>query len=277
MRIKRKIVSTFLAIVGIIVISFAILFFLGLFKDQVAGVLIESDPVSKVFIDGEEVGNTPYEADIKPGEVTIKIEPQQTGDEVLDDYETKINLVPGIRTIVKRVFKPNEEDSSGALVSFEKIGGTDAYVTVVSVPDSARVIIDGKGYGYTPLRVTIPAGDHELLISSDGYLDKTLPIKVYKGYKLTASVKLAKSNETDPPVSPTATASGTLNEKIKINNTDVGFLRVRSGASTGFPEVAQVKPGEIYDVIEEGEHGKWFKIKIGDVEGWVSAEFVTKI
>ena len=40
--------------------------------------------------------------------------------------------------------------------------------------------------------------------------------------------------------------------------------------------LAQVKPDEIYDILEEGENGSWYKIKIGDLEGWVSAEFVTK-
>lgn len=274
---KRKIISTILAVIGIIIIGFATLFFLGLFKEQEAGVLIESEPVSRVFINGVEMGKTPYEANLKAGEINIKIKPEKNGDIVLDDYETKVRLVPGIRTIVKRIFKPDEEDSSGAIVSFEQVGGEDSYVTVVSVPDSSQITIDGKSYGYAPLRINIPAGDHQLVISSDKYLDKTLPIKVYKGYKLTASVKLARAVEVDPTAVPVVLPEATLNEKIRINKTDVGFLRVRSGASTGFPEVAQVKPDEVYEVIEEGEYGKWFKIKIGDTEGWVSAEFVTKI
>lgn len=274
---KRKIIKITLVILGIAVAGFLTLFFLGLFKEQESGVLIESDPVAKVFIDNQEVGNTPYEANLKAGEISIKIKPQQTAGNELDDYETRVRLVPGIRTVIKRIFKPNEDDSSGAIVSFEKIGGKESYVTVVSVPDSAKIIIDGVGYGYAPLRVSIPAGDHKLSVSAENYLEKTLPIKVYKGYKLTASIKLAKMNNTTPTPEPTATPEAMLNEKIRINQNDVGFLRVRSGASIGFPEVAQVKPNETYDVIEEGEHGSWFKIKVGEVEGWVSSEFVTKI
>ena len=73
---------------------------------------------------------------------------------------------------------------------------------------------------------------------------------------------------------------------IVINKTDIGFLRVRQGAGVNFPEVAEVKPGEEYEVIEENEDSSWFKIKIGEiseawpaapVEGWVSGEYVTKI
>lgn len=273
---KRKIISTILALIGLGIVGYVILSFLGFYNEQDAGVLIESDPTSKVYINNKEVGQTPYESNIKPGEVSIKIEPLQTDGVVLDDYETKVNLVPGVRTIIKRTFKPNDEDSSGITVSFEKLGGQDSYVTVVSIPDNAQVVIDSKVYGYTPLRVKIPAGDHKLLISSDGYLEKTLPIKVYKGYKLTASVKLAgQAGGEDIAKKPEELK--TLGFSVKIKDNDVGFLRVRSGASTGFPEIAQVKPGEIYEVIEDGEKGKWYKIKVGETEGWVASEFVTKI
>ena len=64
---------------------------------------------------------------------------------------------------------------------------------------------------------------------------------------------------------------------IRINKTDIGFLRVRSGANTGFPEVAQVQPNDEYEILEEGENSSWYKIKVGEIEGWVSAEFVTKL
>lgn len=275
---KRKIISTLLAIVGISIIGFAILSFLGLFQEQDAGILIESDPVAKVYIDGIEVGITPYDINRSPGEVTIKIKPEQNSELVLDDYETKVNLISGIRTIIKREFKPKNDDSSGATVSFEKVGGEDSFVTAVSIPDNAQVFIDNKAYGYTPLRIRIPAGDHNLLIKADNYLEKQLLIRVYKGFKLTASVKLAKVQK---PISTEEPVLVEENKKIRmrssyairIDENKVGFLRVRSGANIGFPEVAQVKPGEEYEVIEEGENGKWYKIDLG----WVSAEFVTKI
>jgi len=274
---KRKIISTILATVGLIIIGFAILFFLGMFKEQVAGVLIEADPISKVYINNKEVGVTPYEADLKSGEISVKIKPNPIEGLILDDYETKINLVPGIRTIIKRTFKPNEENSSGVIVSFEKIGGDNSFVTVVSVPDNAQILIDGKIYGYSPIKINIPAGDHVLVVSSNRYLDKSLPIKVYKGYKLTASVKLARLEDpifTEEPVLATEISA---KMRVKINKTDIGFLRVRSGPGKNFPEVTQVKPDEEYDVLEEDEYASWYKIKVGELEGWVSAEFVTKI
>jgi hypothetical protein len=287
---KKKLISTALAILGIFTIGFAVLLFLGVFKDQTSGILVESDPVSTVFINGQEVGKTPYESNIDSGEISLRVKPETVEGVILDDYETKINLVPGIRTIVKRVFRETEDYSSGVVVSFEKLGGLESFVTVVSVPDNSQVLIDGKVYGYTPLRVKVPAGDHTLVVSSEKYLEKSLPIRVYSGYKLTASVKLAKSdlpkqNEEQLAVLGDKQEQPDLG-RIKINKTDTGYLRVRSGANTGFPEIAQVKPDEEYDILEEGESASWYKIKIvsatndgatNEIEGWVNAEFVTKI
>lgn len=273
---KRKLISTLLAIIGLTVIGFATLFFIGLFDEQEAGILIESDPVSKVFINNYEVGTTPYESNMKSGEINIKIKPIDVNGMVFDDYETKINLVSGIKTIIKRSFSNSDENSSGITVSFEKNGGQKAYVTAVSIPDGAKVSIDGKGYGYTPVRVEIPAGDHDLLISAEGYQDKSLPIKVYKGYKLTTVVKLAKVKSSDIETAVPVSQIPKLG-RIKIEKTDTGFLRVRSGANTGFPEVGQVKPDEEYEILEVGEQGRWYKIKFGEIEGWVAAEFVTKL
>ena len=271
---KKKIIKIILVITGIIAIGLLILFLLGFFDLQEAGVLIEADPASTVYIDGQEVGKTPYEVNRKPGEISLRIKPDNVNDIVLDDYETKINLVSGIRTIVKRVFRETEEASSGVVVSFEKLGGKESYVTAVSVPDNAQVLIDNKIYGYTPLRVKVPAGDHNLIVSADKYLEKSLPIRVYAGYKLTVSVKLAKI---DAPAIEQEKPVEEIKTKVKIDKTDIGFLRVRQGAGIDFPEVAQVKPDEEYEIIEENEDASWFKIKTGEVEGWVSGEFVTKI
>lgn len=278
---KKKIIATTLTLVGIVLVGFSVLLFIGFFKAQDAGILIEADPQSIVYIDNKEMGVTPYEINRKPGEITVRIKPVTGQGTILDDYETRINLISGIRTIIKRNFKENDDYSSGAIVSFEKTNSNKSYVTVVSIPDNIEISIDGKVYGFTPIRISVPPGDHTLFVSASGYLDKQLSIRVYKGYKLTASVKLAKSNEPEP--SPTPTVSEDVLFRVRINKTDVGFLRVRSGSSVGFPEVGQVKEGEEYDVIETGESEKWYKIKFGESEslpaqaGWVSADFVTKI
>lgn len=280
---KKKLISITLALLGVGIVGYGGLSFLGFFKDQESGILVEADPESIVYIDEQEVGRTPYEANLNAGEITLRVKPVDTGM-ILNDYETKINLTSGVRTIIKRTFKEVEEFSSGVVVSFERLGGSGSYITVVSVPDNAQVIIDNKIVGYTPLKVKMNAGDHNLIVSTDRYLEKSLPIRVYAGYKLTASVKLAKSDVVEPQITGEQSDETSIEGlgKIKISQTDTGFLRVRSGASISFTEIGQVRPDEEYEILEIDENESWYKIEfIGrDSQlqtGWVSAEFVTRI
>lgn len=281
-RIKKKIIAVGLSIVGLALVFVSVLNFLGLFKPQDAGLMVDSDPQSKVFVDGVEKGITPFELNTSPKEVSLKLVPE---DGTLDDYETKVSLVPGVRTIIKRSFRKTDDLTSGAIVSFERAGSNESLLAVVSYPDNAQIKIDGRIYGYTPLRVIVSPGDHDLVVSQAGYMDKSLKIKIYKGYKLTASVKLGKNEQKETEEDKNKVEELDLG-RIKINKTDTGFLRVREGAGTGFPEVTQVKPNEVYKIIEIGERGKWYKIAVPqktntgetqEIYGWVSADFVAKL
>ncbi len=284
MNLKRKIIASGLTLIGLSVVAFSVLTALGFFKKQVAGILIDTEPVSTVYINNSEVGRTPYEADMMPGEIVIRIKPDAPDGWIIDDYETKVVLVSGIRTIIKRIFNQTEDFSSGALVSFEKIANKEAVVAVVSIPDSAQIVIDSKLYGYAPIRIDVPPGDHNLVIQADGYVAKQLPIKVYKGYKLTAAVKLAKIEKPEATSGAAASEFVSSGFRIRINEVDGGFLQVRSGAGIEFPEILRVNPGEEYQVLEEGENSGWYKIELPDIEGqpvgrhgWGRAKIVTKI
>lgn len=282
---KRKIIAVFLALIGLSIIGASTLYFLGGFKKQKAGLLIETTPESNIYINSQFIGKTPYENTFDAKSINLNIKPISNDGKILDDYETKIDLVPGVQTIINRNFNEKDEDTDGAVVSFDKLDKDLSYVTVISVPDNAQVLIDKKNYGHTPLKVAIPAGDHNLEVIAINYKPIVLPIKVYKGYKLTASVKLAVDYR-EPQEEQLAVLAETVESlgRIKINKTDIGYLRVRAGANTGFPEVGRVHEGEEYEILEEGEQVSWYKIQIPDEEGqpvnrqgWVSAEFVTKL
>jgi hypothetical protein len=73
---------------------------------------------------------------------------------------------------------------------------------------------------------------------------------------------------------PGATTGGLFT--VEISQTSVGFLRVRSGASTGSSEVARVNPGQKFAVSEE-QNG-WYKIEYeAGKSGWVSGSFTRKL
>lgn len=284
MKKKLLIVISIFVVLGIV--AFVTLAFFGVFKQKMAGLLVESEPVSTVYIDGVMAGKTPYETNLEAGEILIQLVPDIFEDQQLDSYETKVNLEPGVKTIIKRSFNADKDLVSGIIVSFEKIGGDGSLLTVVSVPDHAQIFIDGKAHGFTPIRTKVSAGDHDLLVSHVGHLDKSLPVRIYKGYKLTAVVKLPKDNKPKPTPQPVLSETTQNLGKIEISDTGVGFLRVRGEPNTNSEVVGQVIPGEVYDVLEVNENSSWYKIKVvlethngesSEIEGWVSGEFVELI
>jgi hypothetical protein len=259
-----------LLLVGLVVA--AVFLVVGVFSPKGAGISIETDSVSMVYINGEQVGRTPYSETREAGEVTIKLIPESF-DTPLAPYETKVELISGINTIVRRDFANTEEESSGYVISFEKVGGKETSIAVVSVPDSAEITIDGAVRGFTPLKESsVSPGEHTLRIAADGYVERTVRVNAQEGYKLTVVVKLAPNGESpeepeeEEPTEPQV-------EEVEILDTPTGFLRVRSGPSTSFEEVAQVEPGERFPYLETDEGTGWFKIDVDGEEGWVSNQY----
>ena len=263
------------------------------FSQQGPGALqISTTPTATVFLDGTQVGITPFFDDkIKSGEHTVKLVPETT-EENLSPWEGKVTLLPGILTSIKRTFSVNESESSGEIVTLEKTGRKDkSSLAVVSIPDQAVVKIDNEPRGFTPLNLDdlVPA-DYQITISSPGYEEKVVSAHAIGGYKLIVNVKLAQTTEgieeatpsgefegeEESELTPTPKAEATPPAKpyIKVKDTPTGFLRVRAEPSTSATEAAQIKPGEMYPYLDEEKSG-WYKIeyKKGE-EGWVSGVYV---
>lgn len=242
-----------------------------------AGIAIETQPAATVFLDGEQVGITPYKTERRPGSVTIKLIPFAQGLPLVP-YQTEVTLISGIETVIRRNFAPTEEESSGEVLFFEKIGGRAASIAVVSNPDSAQITLDGSLGGFTPIKIdAVEVGAHTLQVSSPGFSEHEIDVQTVAGYKLTAVVKLAKLPEQKEE------AEGTK-KQVEILTTPTGFLRVREGPSTAATESARVTPGKRYSLLEENQDGSWYKIEYLPAQaglegktGWISAQYVKKI
>lgn len=264
-----------LGILGILAVLAAFgLFLIGYFKPKGAGIIIETKPVSVVFLNGDQVGRTPYEVTREPSEIVVKLVPESS-DKAYVPFETKVNLSSGIKTVIRRDFGDSEETSAGEIISFEKVGGSEVSLAVISIPDAAQVSIDGQVRGFTPSRTSsLVAGEHQLAVSATNYLERTFTVRTISGYKLTAVVKLARTNE-PPEKDKTHEEPQTF---VEILPTGTGFLRVRATPSIVGIEVGQVKPGEKYPFLEEDEKTGWFKIEYDSgKQGWVSNQYSKKI
>lgn len=270
-------------ILGAVVIAGVGFFIVGSLKPKLAGVYIETVPSASVWIDGKQVGRTPYRETFNPSEVLVRLIPDSF-ETPLAPYETKISLVAGVETVIRYEFGETQETSAGDIISFEKNPGTDISLVAVSVPDSAQLTIDGLEKAFTPHKTSaLVAGVHELKFSLTGYEDRVVEVKTHEGYKLTAVAKLAKSQNMDEVEDATGEADlkedkEENKELVEILSTSTGFLRVRSEASTLADEVGQVSPGERYPWVSTDEKTGWFEIEFEKGKtGWVSNQYAKKI
>lgn len=258
----------------------SVFFFVGYLTPKGAGVFIDSNPSSDIFINGEKVGRTPFRQTRRPGTIIVKLVPDSSFVQ-LPSSEEKITLVSGIETIVRKTFSSNPDFESSEILSFEKTNDSTSSLSVVTSPDSAHIILDGTIQALTPYKIsTLLPSDHNLELSLPGFVSRKLDIKTYEGYKLTILLKLAKDSTVISTPTPIPQEQAQIVSKgfVKILRTPVGFLRVRSEPSTLGAEVGQVLPDKEYAVVNTDEKTGWYQILFEDEKkGWVSNQYVQKV
>lgn len=256
-------------------------FLVGFFKPKPGGLKINSIPASGVYINGQLAGKTPYSGTFPAAQVSLKLVPD-SGPAGLVPYETKVNLVSGIETVIDREFGTSEDASSGDVISFDRIGGKLAGLVIISTPDNAQVWIDGTSQGFSPYSFnSITTGPHRITLKSIGYTDRTMNIKTLSGLKLTVYAKLAKSGDAAASPTPTPTPQSGPKAYVLIGDTPTGFLRMRTEPGTKGEEIAELKSGQKYLYLEKDADSGWFRIQYQDpapglpngIRGWVSNQY----
>lgn len=260
-------------------------------RQPAAGLKVDTNPASLVFIDNVEVGSTPLSKTFPEGEVVVKLVPQSTSS-AFSAYQTKLRLTDQVYSAVRRNFKNPDSLSDGESISFQPESGDVASLTVVtSEPESASVVIDGRPQGLTPVYLPeISPGDHQISLSAPGFETKTITAAAPLGYKMMVTAKLAGLPFPTPTVflpflTPPATSSAKLSPTpaskpstakpyVKISSTPTGFLRVRTAPNANGAEVGQVKPGETYPLLQKLTG--WYQIKVNfeaTSSGWISSQY----
>jgi hypothetical protein len=138
---------------------------------------------AKVYIDGDEVGTIPLERPIRlmPGEHTVKvIKPGHT------QYMETIRVRRGKRVRLE--------------VDLLPISGV---VTLLTSPTGARVYLDGKFVGKTPLKqLEIKAGKHKVRIAHIGFYDAFQGFDVVAGKQRQLIVQLKSLPDDINPLIP---------------------------------------------------------------------------
>lgn len=272
----RSFIFIFTALFALSIVGY---FIFKSMEPKIAGLYVDSVPSSRVWINGRSVGKTPFRNTTNPGEAIVKLIPDQYGKDLIP-YETKVNLVAGVETVIRYDLGESEDLSAGDIVSFEKDERKQTGLVAVSIPDSAIIIIDGQQRAFAPYKTTsISAGEHQLKFSLQGYRDRTIKVNIHDGYKLTAIIKLAKINEVKIVNEyPVVTNAPNPTNMVEILSTSLGYLRVRALASSLADEVGRVNPGERFPLIETDEKSGWYKIELYPAkQGWISNQYARKI
>jgi len=242
-----------------------------------SGLEIISYPTAKVYVNGKELGSTPYKnLNLKPGDNEVKL---VAGTR---EWKKTIELQNNINTVINWQFGDDDNGSSGYILYLEKTGDKKASLLVNATPNKTTIKIDGEVKGLSPLKVSeLNSGDRQLTISYVGYKDINVFMKAISGYQLVVNAKLAEEkNKVEPIAEPKNEAvnsglSVDQGQKVTIKETETGWLKVRELNSSSSKEIARVKPGEIYTFLEEKT--EWYKIDLGNgLNGWISASYASK-
>jgi len=243
---------------------------------------IESSQDASVFIDNKSYGKTAFQERMTAGEYSVKIVPESLLDGLVP-WQGKVTVAPGRLTYVKADLASSDLLTAVHVLWLEKSSSKNGEITVVANPDGAAVSVDDSQKGNAPLTIAdLSSGDHVVLVSSVGFLPRTIKVKTIPGYKVNASVKLsllpvkATTQSENIIAEPTPTTALSKNAQfIIISDTPTGFLRVRFEPTLNASESGRVKPNEKFVLIEEKD--SWYKIEFESGQfGWISNKYAKK-
>jgi len=144
-------------------------------KPQEIILQIFSDPPhAKVIIDGEEKGETPlFVPGIGESEITIRLEKE------------------GYFPVTRKIKIDPSEGDKRVEINLKPFQSISMNINVISEPEGAKVFINGRIVGLTPLKsYPLSYGTYQIAIEKEGYKPKYDEIKVFKGGKQTLTFVL---------------------------------------------------------------------------------------
>jgi hypothetical protein len=228
--------------------------------DTTGRLLIVTRPKGiRVMVDGTVVGDTPYGAPVAPGKHAIQL----TGRSITRTLE--IDVPPSAQ--------------GGAFVRWPTEAARGS-VTISSVPDGARVSIDGEEQGMAPVTVhDLIAGPHTVTVTGKrGSVETTVDVKadrtvslevpIYSGWvsvfsavplDISENTKLLGNTESDRIM------LGAGAHTLELSNVSLGYRETRT---------VQVVPGKVVPVSVELPTAPLFIDVEPGAEIWVDGERV---
>jgi len=254
--------------------------------------IISDPPGASVYIDGTEIGKTPYTSSkLTEGDYDIKVEsigyePQKTRIRVQKGYTSNISVKLFPMPVPSRVIQFEGSDGLFDVASDnnEIVSDTETWVKAVIYWNQTRGInIEGVGMNkelifdyYVDYKGSVFDARGEMVMDPENFEGfESVEKGAYLGRRSDGPglTEMAKEGLSKVKAIPQIDDSET---KVRILPTGLGWLRVRSQPSTGSTEVAKVDVGAEYVLLEDGV--EWIRIKVSDtVEGWVSKGYTETV
>lgn len=248
-----------------------------LIRPQLGGIYIVTNVPSIISIDDKEVGlgsiEKPFKMTRLPGEILLKLVSQDNPE--LLAFERRVQVAPGIETIVRHEFANDSELIHTEILSFEKIPEKISEITIVSTPDS-EVFLNSESNGKTPIKLqNIEPGKYKVELKQPGFASSVFSVQIYEGYKLMAYVQLPKKILFDESISKEQTPTPAPATKIvEILPTQIGYLPVLDEPSLFADEIGRVAPGRTYIYVGQDTELRWVKIVYDkEKEGWIDNKY----
>ncbi|MBP9700036.1 PEGA domain-containing protein [Candidatus Woesebacteria bacterium] len=181
------------------------------FTKQEAGLKILTNTPASVALDGELVGDTPFQnSNLKVKKYAVKITPSGSGQV---PYETSLKLHKGYEAQVEWTFGSTADSSSGFVFEYEDSStASGAELQLTASPDNVPVSVDGKNVGFTPLLLdNLTEGSHTVSLQAPGFESESRTVMLVKGKRVLMTTKLAKEEKPLAPApTPAATESADL-------------------------------------------------------------------
>ncbi|MDZ7815692.1 MAG: PEGA domain-containing protein [Planctomycetota bacterium] len=169
----KAILTGLVSFVVVAVLTYVVFASTGFFESTASVKVISSPPGAAVVIDDEPAGTTPLELDnVQPGVHEFRF--------ILRGYRP---------AVISRVCV----DEIAVEAKLEKL--PSAQLDVKTMPDGARVFIDGVDKGRTPLTCQLSPGTHNLSVLKENYDEEMREVKLADGDSKSILLELVPSVE----------------------------------------------------------------------------------
>ncbi|XXY12236.1 PEGA domain-containing protein [Sorangium sp. So ce185] len=149
--------------------------------------------VLTVELDGKEVGVTPWEGLVEPGEHQVRLR-GFVGLDALAECSAPEAGAAAARDRARMASPAQAAVVRPFEVTRVMLGAEeqDASLRIESTPSGARLTIDGKAVGLTPWEGRLPLGEHALEVSARGYVRSRQPVQLVRRKQRELSVVLER-------------------------------------------------------------------------------------